>query len=866
MPLSPGDKLGAYEILGPLGKGGMGEVYRARDGQLNREVAIKVLPAALADDAHYRDQFTREAQSLAALNHPNIATIYGLEGNAIVMELVEGESPRGPMQVIEALSVARQIAEALEAAHDKGIVHRDLKPGNVKVTPEGAVKVLDFGLAQTPEKASEAAPGADSLTLTMRATLAGVIVGTPAYMSPEQASGKMVDRRADIWSFGVVLYQLLTGELLFKGATVSDTLADVLRKEIDLGKLPSETPPAIRELLRRCLDRNLKNRLQHIGEARVAIDLAGTEPAAALVAARPPWPWIAVAALFAAIAAVLAFVHSQQRPQELPLRTFSFTPKNISTNTNNRRAAISPDGRHIVYVAENKLWVRALDSEQARAIEGSEGAEGPFWSPDSAQIGFAACNELKKAALSGGGVFALAKLTSSFRGGSWSPDGRTMLVSGATQGLVEFPAKGGSGQLVAPTSRRYVSPTYLPFTGKNQRAIASIGNLSGQTLELVDLETGRAETLHVPGAFPVWSPAGYILYQTDGRTPGLQALRFSPETGKAEAQPVPLRNGGSDFSVSAEGTLLWMDPLTVRQLRLTWRDRNGSKLNDTGVPPSRNISQVRLSPDGTKAVYRAEEGNVDIWVADLTRGVSSRLTFGPEQNDWPFLSPSGQEIVFSRWGPQNSTADIYVAAASGAGETRPVVVSPDPNFTQAWSPDGTTLLFRRFAPKTGFDLWTVKRKADGTFEPPGVWLQTPFNESYAAYSPDGHYVTYQSDESGRNEIYVRPAAGGRDKWQISNASGFAARWSRDGREIFYTQGDRLMAAPVSDVGGTLQPGTPVELFRNPAFVESALRAWDAHPDGKRFLLAEPDEDGLQRSSSIHVIQNWPALLGEKAKH
>jgi serine/threonine-protein kinase len=840
----------------------MGEVYRARDGQLNREVAIKVLPSALADDADYRDRFTREAQSLAALNHPNIATIHGLEGNAIVMELVEGESPRGPMQIIEALSIARQIAEALEAAHDKGIVHRDLKPGNVKVTPEGAVKVLDFGLAKMPEKAFETAPGADSVTLTMRATRTGVIVGTPAYMSPEQASGKAVDRRADIWSFGVVLYQLLTGELLFKGETVSDTLANVLRKEIDLGNLPSETPAAIRELLRRCLDRSLKNRLQHIGEARVAIDHAGTEPAAAPAAGRPPWPWIAVAALFAAIAAVLAFAHSQQRPQEVPLRTFSFTPKDISTNTNNRRAAISPDGRHIVYVAENKLWVRPLDSEQARAVEGSEGAEGPFWSPDSAQIGFAAGNELKKAALSGG-VFALAKLTSPFRGGSWSLDGRTILVSVATQGLMEFPAKGGSGRMVAPSSRTYVSPTYLPFTGKNQRAIASVGNIFGQTLELVDLKTGRGEILHAPGAFPVWSPTGYILYQTDGRTPGLQALRFFPETGKAEGQPVPLRNGGSDFSVSAEGTLLWMDPLTVRQLRLTWRDRDGRKLKDTAVPPSRNISQVRLSPDGTKAVYRAEEGNVDIWVADLARGISSRLTFGPEQNDWPFWSPSGQEIVFSRWRPQNSTADIYVAVASGAGEPRPVVVSPDPKFSQAWSPDGTTLLFRRFAPKTGWDLWTVKRKADGTFETPAVWLQTSFNESYAAYSPDGQYVTYQSDESGRNEIYVRPAAVGRGKWQISTASGFAARWRRDGREIFYTQGDRLMAAPVSDSGGTLRPDTPVELFRNPAFVESALRAWDAHPDGNRFLLAEPYEDDLERSSSIHVIQNWPALLGEK---
>jgi len=298
MPLSPGDKLGGYEILGPLGKGGMGEVYRARDARLNREVAIKVLPPALADDADYRERFTREAQSLAALNHPNIAAIYGLEGNAIVMELVEGESPRGPMAVNDALAVARQIVEALEAAHEKGIVHRDLKPGNVKVTAEGVVKVLDFGLAKTLEKTPS---GSDSPTLSMRATQAGVILGTAAYMSPEQAAGKPVDRRADIWSFGVVLYELLTGEMLFEGETVSHTLADVLRKEIDLGKLPQETPPAIRELLRRCLDRNLKNRLSYITEARIAID----QPAAPLpVAKRSSWPWAVAAASTLALAAL----------------------------------------------------------------------------------------------------------------------------------------------------------------------------------------------------------------------------------------------------------------------------------------------------------------------------------------------------------------------------------------------------------------------------------------------------------------------------------------------------------------------------------------------------------------------------------
>jgi Tol biopolymer transport system component len=838
----------------------MGEVYRARDAKLNRDVAIKVLPPALANDADYLARFAREARVLASVNHPNIAAIYGLEGNAIVMELVEGETLRGPMAVNEALAVARQIADALETAHEKGVIHRDLKPGNVKVTPEGVVKVLDFGLAKVPEKtAAASSSGTDSPTLTMGATKAGAILGTASYMSPEQAAGRPVDRRADIWAFGVVLYQLLTGKMLFKGETLSHTLADVLRKEVDLSKLPGETPPAIRELLRRCLDRNLKNRLSYITEARIAIDNAGVQPVMPAVK-QSAWPW--VAALFAVAFAALAFVpFTTKGPQELPLRTFSFTTRVGPGESFTRRAAISPDGRHIVYVAENKLWVRPLDSEQERVIDSTDGAQGPFWSPDSAQIGFVAGGELKKVSLTGGVSVTLAKLGDLFRGGAWSQDERTILVSVVGQGLVEIPAGGGSLRVVAPQSGGiYYAPSYLPNTAQKRLAVAGRGSAVTQTLEVVDLDTGKGETLRTKGAYPAWSPAGYVLYQTDTRTPGFWALRVSPNTGKAEGEPVLLRNDGSDLSTSSDGTLLWMDTVLGQRQRLTWWNRGGKKLVDTGIPPSLDVAGVTLSPDGAQAAYTAsDQGNPDIWIADLVRGVRTLLTFSPETDSSPVWSPTGKQIAFAS--QRNGNLGIFVQAANGVGEPRPVVVSPESEWPFAWSLDGTRLLIGRRGPKTAIDLWTAKGKADGTFEPPSVWLQTPSNEQRAVFLGDLKYVAYHSDESGRTEVYVRPADGSGGQWQISTAGGRNPRWSRDGREIFYAQDVRLMAAPVSVAGGTMRPGRPVELFQNRAFAEVFMR-WDVHPDGKRFLVAENEETEV-KPASIHVILNWPALLREK---
>jgi hypothetical protein len=406
----------------------------------------------------------------------------------------------------------------------------------------------------------------------------------------------------------------------------------------------------------------------------------------------------------------------------------------------------------------------------------------------------------------------------------------------------------------------YYSPNYLPWAGQKRLVVAGKGNAFSQVVVLIDLDTGKSGTLRAPGAYPVWSPGGYILYQTDGSTPGFWALRISAKTGKAEGEPIALGNEGSDLSASANGTLVWLDA-ALGNRRLIWRDRGGKKLADTSLPPSTGLIWAALSPDGTQAAWAAvEQGNTDIWTADLARGVRTRLTSAPQLDTTPVWSPTGKEIAFAS--EPNGNHDVIVQAANGTGEPRPVMASPDTEFPEAWSPDGTALLFRRTGGKTGWDLWVVKRKADGTFEPPSVWLQTQFNERGAIFSPDGQYVAYQSDETGRNEVYVRPAGGGR-KWPISTAGGINPRWSHDRLEIVYTQGESLMAAPVSVAGGTVRPGTPVELFRNRAFTD-IFRRWDAHPDGKRFLVAEEDETDA-RPTSIHVIENWPALLREKGR-
>ncbi len=849
-----GTDLGHYRITAKLGEGGMGVVYRAADTKLHRDVALKFLPEDVANDPGRRHRFEREAQLLAALNHPNIAAVYGFEERAIVMELVEGPtlagriSNGGAIPVDEALAIARQIADALEAAHEKGIVHRDLKPANVKLTAEGQVKVLDFGLAKAMDANDrQDSDPANSPTLVAGRSAPGMILGTAAYMSPEQARGAAVDKRTDIWAFGVVLWEMLTGKRLFEGETISDTLVAVLKAEPDFGIIPEQ----VRPLLRKCLQRDKKKRLRDIGDAFLFEEAV---PAPVVRMTRWVTPVVLAAGLIGGW-----LLRNPPPPTEPPLRSWSFTPKNLSSSVYTRPAVISPDGRRIAYVAENQLWVLELATDQARVVEGTEGAEGPFWSPDSTQVGFAAEGGLKKVAVAGGRPFSLAALEGLYLGGAWSPDGGTILASVTQHGLREVPAGGGAWkQVVALTGGTYFSPQYLSGPAGKRLILAGKGNFATQTLELLDLSTGRGQTLRDPGAIPSWSPTGHVLHQTNVLTPGVWALRHSPGTGDAVTEQLPVLNKGSGFSVSDDDTMVWVDFPPGEVQRLVWRDRAGKKLADVS-PVSSETLGVTISADGTHAAYSAtNRGNRDIWIVDLARGLRTRFTFAADVDHAPIWSPSGKEIAF-----RNGNLDVAINATGGTGEPHLAVAGPLLEVPEAWSPDGTTLLFYREDPQSKGDIWAVRRKSDGTFGQPAVWLQSEFDERYAGFSPDGRYVGYISDESGQYEVYVRPLAGEGGKHQISTTGGSNPRWSRDGREIFYTQGDSLMAATVTITGDGVRSGTPVELFRSRA-VGVMIRPFDVHPDGKRFLIAEPAE-AERKDASIHVIQNWPALLRGKSR-
>ena len=850
MSLSSGDKLGHYKILSPLGKGGMGEVYRARDSKLSREVAIKTLPAEFTMDSMRLSRFHREARALAALNHPNIAQIYGLEesedGPALVMELVLGEPIRGPFPEEQALLYAKQIAAALEAAHEKGIIHRDLKPANIMLTPDGVVKILDFGLAAIRQPLDT--DGDEARTLTM-ATQASVIMGTPGYMSPEQASGRPVDKRTDIFAFGVVVYEILMGRRLFSGDSASQRIAAVLTETPDL----AEVPVRARELIRRCLEKDPKNRLRDIGDAF----LIEAPAAAATTTARPGVPyWVAAVGMLASGLGAW-FLHPQSPSRDLHQRVFSITPEGLENRAYLNRAVISPNGKHIVYVAGRKLWIRDLAKEQARLVEDVANPEGPFWSPDSSQIGFAIGLDLKKVKLDGGPPVTLAKLPAGFRGGAWSPDGKLLLVATLRSGLSILPAEGGSVKqvLASAGSLSYYSPHFIPSPSGAQVAVASKGTFAEQTLEWVDLAAKTSKTLRV-GAYPSYSPSGHVLFQSEPGKGDIWALAVQPGKGMpdGDAVPIPGLSSSANVSVSADGVLLWADFSGLARNRFVWRDRRGTVTPVAGEEPGA-IYNANLSPDGTRVAYAATQlGNQDIWISDLRRSTRTRFTFGPKTEYQPRWAPSGKELAFSS--TTGGRVEVFVQTADGGAGPRAVETGPFDDYTTAWSPDGLAILFVRQT-KISNDLWFTMRKPDGAFQAPKPFLESAFNESRAVFSPDGCFVAYVSDEAGREEIFVRSFPDGASKWQVSLNGGGDPRWSRDGKEIFYLSGGGLFAVPVV-TQGAFTHGSPAELFRTPAM--PAFNPFDVAPDAKRFLFIEPAVEPNAKPLSLHVVENGLALL------
>ena len=867
-----GQSIGPYQVVSWLGAGGMGEVYQARDTRLDRDVALKVLPGSFAQESDWLARFRREAKLLASLNHPNIAIIHGLEqiGNvhALVMELVPGDDlsqrlAHGSIPIDDALRIAKQIAEALEAAHEQRIVHRDLKPANIKVRANGSVKVLDFGLAKAMEPVTAGSEEAfEPRTITTPAmTQVGVILGTAAYMSPEQARGKPVDKRTDIWAFGCLLFEMLTGRRAFPGEDVSETLAAVLKGEPDWTALPATTPPAIRSLLRRCLQRELEARLRDISDARFQIEDALDEPPGTRVPAPPGrvgrWLlWAGGAVVIAVAAAAATWYFTSPPPEADELRLEISTPATTAPTA----IAISPNGAMIVFsaIAKNReeLWLRSLNSPAVRALPGTEGAQYPFWSPDSASIGFFADAQLKRIDVESGAVQTLAAAGSPL-GGAWNADDTILFTPGPSSPVVRIPAAGGSPTPVSQVSaeaQNHRFPRALPdgrhflFYGQGTAPGIYVGQMEGPESRRL-LEADAA----------VFAAPGQLFFVRQG---ALYAQAFDSErielTGRptiVEQQVVsPLGVGSVALSAATNGRIVYRPGRLEGMRRLIWFDRSGKELERVpGFSWEIGIAMA-LSPDGrTVASDQVLGGTADIWLFDLVRRVSTRFTSDPEYEIYPVWSPDGKRIAYQSSGKSavGSTFDTYVKAVSGAGSADLLVGGERGQLPTDWSQDGRFVLYT----DTARGIWAVSTEDRKAFPV----VETTLGAHGAQFSPDGKWIAYQSRESGqRAEIFVQRFPGPGAKSQISAAGGVQVRWRGDGKELFYLAPDnRLMAVPIRLEADrdTVDVGTPVPLFA-PRFSGNpqgpSNRQYMVSPDGQRFLIDSPAEVTLP----VTVVLNW----------
>ncbi len=907
MPLEKNMRLGPYEILSPIGAGGMGEVYRAKDSKLGRNVALKVLPDAFARDADRMARFQREAKILASLNHTNIATIHGLEdsGNthALVMELVEGPTLAdrirlGPLPMDEALRIAKQICDALEYAHEHGVVHRDLKPANVKVTADDTVKVLDFGLAKAIEGDAESADLANSPTMSRMATLAGVLLGTAAYMSPEQAKGKRVDRRADIWEFGCVLYEMLTGKMAFRGETVTDTLAAVIKEEPDWTRLPAATPVRVRVLLRRCLQKDPKQRLRDIGDARIALEevLSGAqEQASATTAGGPGRRWLlwavgGVAGMFVAATILFAFLYFRQGQRPVVSQAVRFeVPLPEKTSFTGGAPTVSPDGRKLAFIAtgadgQSRLWVRSLDTVELRPLQGTEGANGwPFWSPDSSALAFVAAGKLMKVDISGGSPQVLCDAPSIVFGGMWKSDHQ--IIFSVIGRLLQVPDFGGTlspvGPLVTgafpsllPDGRHFlysVGPPGVPNAGI---FVGTLESKAGGGLSDNKLSKESSQAIYVPSSDPA---LGYVLFlrATSGSTSSgtLMAMPFDPQLLKMVGEPIPVAEQVQSFSASPSGVLAyWFGTSSVNgpsrgniQGQLTWFDRTGKALGTIG--DSGLYRTLAISPDGKRVAFERADpqnfSNRNIWIYDIARGVTTRFTFDSGWDANPVWSPDGSRIAFG--GLRTGKFDIYQKASDLAGEDELVFASETQKLPSSWSHDGRFLLF--YSPVGATHVWVLPLDGTAANRKPFPFEQSEFFQAVGRFSPDGRWVAYQSNESGKDEIYVRPFSAASDagssspaatpiagKWMVSKDGGEVPLWRGDGKELFYLSPNGMAMAVDVNTTGVFQAGIPKPLFK----VTPGLLYWDVSSDGKRFLM--PALSASNASAPFTVVLNWQAGL------
>jgi Tol biopolymer transport system component len=876
-------------------------VYRARDTRLNRDVALKVLPELVALDADRLARFKREAQLLAALNHPNISAIYGIEESpaeagrhvlALVLELVDGPTladriAQGPVPLDEALPIARQMADALEAAHEQGVIHRDLKPANVKLRPDGMVKVLDFGLAKALEGGAAPAPQDPALvsqspTLSVAATRLGVILGTAAYMAPEQAKGKAVDKRADIWAFGCVLYEMLTGRRAFDGEDISEILASVIKGSANLDLLPAGTPPRLREVVARCLEKDVRKRFRDMGDVGQELERVQTDPretpaalpGARQVPARPLHLWIGGAvAVTALLAGGAVWMLKPATPFELrPTARFVHTlaENQQFRNTGRTVVAVSPDGRQFVYNTNGGLYLRSLDGLTARLVPGTEGTlTNPFFSPDGQWIGFYAGEQLRKIPVAGGTAVALGKAINPF-GASWGPD--DTILFGQPEGIVRVSADGGMPELVIATEKgeQIHGPQMLPG---GQWVLFSIARGTGpnrwDVAEIVaqSLASGERKVLWRGGSDARYVPTGHLVYALGE---ALFALPFDLDRVEVSGGPVPVldglrrapgagtQTGTAHYGLSDDGTVLYVAGgitiISAQARTLVWVDRKGRE--EAIAAPPRAYLAPRLSPDGTQVAVDVRDQENDVWIWSLARHTLTRLTFDPGIDRYPVWTPDGRRIVFSS--QRAGASNIFWQAADGTGAVERLTEGSNGQFPTSVSADGTKLVFDDFGPSQ-VDIRMMALDGDRRAAP---LVATTFFEYGADLSADGRWMAYQSNESGRFEVYVRPfpnVDGGR--WQVSTGGGTQPRWAPNSRELFYVDAEGRIAAVAVQPGPGFVAGNP-QVVVDGAFATLipgfSAALYDVSRDGQRFLLLKGVEGAEQKSPPPHivVVTNW----------
>ena len=935
MALTPGTRLGPYEITGTLGAGGMGEVYRARDARLARDVALKVLPDSVAEDPDRLARFQREAQVLAALKHPNIGAIYGFEEGpaapgdvrareaghyvrALVLELIDGDTlaeriARGPIPVDEALAIAKQIAEALEAAHEQGIIHRDLKPANIKVTPEGVVKVLDFGLAkltsppegghyvptrvpngpnQVPNDRSvrlqpdlTASPTLTSPAMTHlrqgsggQVTGVGVILGTAAYMAPEQAKGRAADKRSDIWAFGCVLYEMLTGRRPFDGEDLSDTLANVLKTEPNWSALPDDLSPGVRTLVQRCL---IKDRRQRVGDVSTILfvlsapDTPTRSAAAPVASARRTSRWSAIAAASILAAAVTAAAMWMTRPAapaaKLTRFAFDLPDVQFTTITGRPLVAISPDATQLAFVANDQLYLRRLDELDARPVSGTQLAVStPVFSPDGQWIAYYAGSALHKIPVTGGAPVTLCAATNPF-GMSWTGD--TIVFGQGGAGILAVPAAGGDPAVWVKTAPGEVadSPQLLPGGDALMFSVTTTGgNARWDSADVVVMSraTGERKVLLRGGSAPRYVSTGHILYAVGAN---LMAVPFDLDGLEVTGGPVPVlegirrasvpaaNTGAANVAIAGDGTLIYVPATSAAAAlrNLVWVDRDGRE-EPIGAP-ARAYAFPRLSPDGTRVALQTGDAENDIWIWEFARQTLTRLTFDAGTDRNPVWTPDGRRIAFGS--TRAGVFNLFWQPADGTGNAERLLESPSQQDPRVFTPDGAAVVYRETTAESGYDLHLLTLPTEPGAKPQTRPLaQSRFIEDGPDFSPDGRWLAYASDESGQGEVYVRPfpnvEAG---RWQVSTQGGTHPIWARNGRELFYsTPSGALVVVPVQTEGG-FSAGNPRVLFEGTYLLSTAPggpRQYDVHPDGTRFLRITAGNTQTAVAPHIVVVQNW----------